>query len=424
MMKLLKPLETQDVARSRRSRKRNERAHWVQPRLVAQVKFTEWTTDGKLRHPVYLGLRDDKKAADVDARTEARSAFGVRRFGVRRDAATNAPNAERRTANERSTRNAGTRNATACIDQLSALESARKDGVLTLPDGDELKVTNLHKVFWPKQKLTKGDLLRYYARVAPFILPAVADRPLVMKRFPNGVAARAVLPAPRARRAAGVRTRGRRRGRRAAADHRRQPEDAALHDAARGDLAGPVVLARRAPGVRRLRGVRSRSGRRTCRSRACSTSRAGFATSSTRWARPASPKTSGADGLHIYVPLPPGTPYEAGMLFCQIVATLVAQKHPKVATTERSVKARGQAGLHRLPAEHPRQDARDRLQRARQRLRRRLDAGDVAGDRRGVRPHRFHDRHRAGAVREGRRSVGEAAEVEGRGSEEGRQSEI
>ena len=43
------------------------------------------------------------------------------------------------------------------------------------------------KIFWPKLKLTKGDLLRYYATVAPFILPAVADRPLVMKRFPNGV---------------------------------------------------------------------------------------------------------------------------------------------------------------------------------------------------------------------------------------------
>jgi bifunctional non-homologous end joining protein LigD len=52
-------------------------------------------------------------------------------------------------------------------------------------------------------------------------------------------------------------------------------------------------------------------------------------------------KTSGADGLHIYVPLPAGTPYEAGMLSCQIVAAMVEQKHPKVATTERSVKARG-----------------------------------------------------------------------------------
>jgi bifunctional non-homologous end joining protein LigD len=53
------------------------------------------------------------------------------------------------------------------------------------------------------------------------------------------------------------------------------------------------------------------------------------------------PKTSGAEGLHIYIPLQPGTPYEAGMLFCQIVATVVAQKHPKQATVERMVKNRG-----------------------------------------------------------------------------------
>ena len=55
------------------------------------------------------------------------------------------------------------------------------------------------------------------------------------------------------------------------------------------------------------------------------------------------PKTSGADGLHIYIPLPAGTPYEAGLLYCQIVATVVAQKHPKLATTERSVRARASA---------------------------------------------------------------------------------
>ena len=52
-------------------------------------------------------------------------------------------------------------------------------------------------------------------------------------------------------------------------------------------------------------------------------------------------KTSGADGLHVYIPLPAQTPYEAGLLYCQIVATLVEHKHPKVATTERSVRARG-----------------------------------------------------------------------------------
>jgi bifunctional non-homologous end joining protein LigD len=53
------------------------------------------------------------------------------------------------------------------------------------------------------------------------------------------------------------------------------------------------------------------------------------------------PKTSGAGGLHVYVPMPPDTPYEAGLLFCQIVATMVAKKHPRSATIERSIKARG-----------------------------------------------------------------------------------
>jgi bifunctional non-homologous end joining protein LigD len=53
------------------------------------------------------------------------------------------------------------------------------------------------------------------------------------------------------------------------------------------------------------------------------------------------PKTSGADGLHVYLPLPPDTPYEAGLIFCQIIATIVSQKHPKTATVERSVRARG-----------------------------------------------------------------------------------
>ena len=53
------------------------------------------------------------------------------------------------------------------------------------------------------------------------------------------------------------------------------------------------------------------------------------------------PKTSGADGLHIYIPLPPARRTTPGLLFCQIVATVVAQKHPKIATVERSVRARG-----------------------------------------------------------------------------------
>jgi bifunctional non-homologous end joining protein LigD len=68
-----------------------------------------------------------------------------------------------------------------------------------------------------------------------------------------------------------------------------------------------------------------------------------------RWVRdelnaleaPGFPKTSGSGGLHVYVPMPPDTPYQSGLLFCQIVATMIAKKHPRAATVERSIKARG-----------------------------------------------------------------------------------
>jgi bifunctional non-homologous end joining protein LigD len=55
---------------------------------------------------------------------------------------------------------------------------------------------------------------------------------------------------------------------------------------------------------------------------------------------PAVPKTSGSRGLHVYIPLPPGTSYESGQLFCQVIATLIASRHPKTATVERMVRAR------------------------------------------------------------------------------------
>src|SRR6266550_3402818 len=75
------------------------------------------------------------------------------------------------------------------LKQLDEIEHGAGGGVLQMPGGGRLEVSNLGKPFWPKLKLTKGDLFRHYARVAPLILPVLADRPLVMKRYPNGVAA-------------------------------------------------------------------------------------------------------------------------------------------------------------------------------------------------------------------------------------------
>ena len=253
---LLTPLETPESPFAVRPSP-NERPHWVRPALVAQVKFTEWTADGKLRHPMYLGLRDDMQADEVrrepNSPAAQRSAAKVhgssaRVPGARQTApgvsasTVSVPAEPRRTAQIRGYRRTpASRSASGARDRRATASRASWRRAA--------EVTNLHKVFWPKE-LTKGDLMRYYVRVSPFILPVVADRPLVMKRFPNGIDGKGVLSAARARpcrrRARGA---GGRRRRRAQPAHRRDAEDAALHDAARGDLAGPVVFTRAVAGV-------------------------------------------------------------------------------------------------------------------------------------------------------------------------------
>src|SRR4051812_16182454 len=75
------------------------------------------------------------------------------------------------------------------LAQLDEIDDSGGDGVLQIAGGHALAVSNLRKIFWPALRLTKGDLLRHYVRVAAAILPVLADRPLVMKRYPNGVAA-------------------------------------------------------------------------------------------------------------------------------------------------------------------------------------------------------------------------------------------
>jgi bifunctional non-homologous end joining protein LigD len=311
---LLAPLETKTPPFSVEPAT-NEPAHWVSPTLVAQVRFSEWTADGILRHPVFLGLRDDKKPAQVQREEPVRAAPSPA-----------APRAGDETA--------------ALLERLQAIEDSRRDGLLDLPDGRQLKVTNLHKPFWSQPAVTKGDLFRYYVTMAPFVLPAIADRPLVMKRFPNGVAGKPfyqhrVDEAPDGVRIEPV----------AAADARQQLIG--------GDLLTLLYTTQLAaisqdPWFSRVSAPESADYVALDLDPAPEVS-FDRVLQVARWIRDelarlgvtGVPKTSGADGLHIYIPLAAGTSYEAGALFAQIVATLVAEKHPKEATIERALKARG-----------------------------------------------------------------------------------
>jgi bifunctional non-homologous end joining protein LigD len=129
----LKPLERdappfREVPKMPRIRKGD--VIWVEPKLVAEVEFVEWTHDGRLRAPAYKGLREDKEATEV--RREQPMPTEVRK-GKR-----------------------------------------------------ILKLSNLDKPFWPEEGITKGDLISYYQRVAPALVPHLKDRPFTMKRYPDG----------------------------------------------------------------------------------------------------------------------------------------------------------------------------------------------------------------------------------------------
>jgi bifunctional non-homologous end joining protein LigD len=332
-----------------------ERAHWVEPTLVVEVKYTELTPDGRLRHPVFLGLRTDKDAGEVrdtsgDADGTRPALSGVEGhsiLGARKD-----QNPQRATRNPQRASKPATRNPKleTLVETLHEMEEARRDGLVDLPNGDRLRVTNLWKVFWPELKITKGELLRYYAEVSPFLLPAVADRPLVMKRFPNGIHGitfyqQRVLEKP----PQGVRTEALPAG----LDPIKEDEEAT--NPARfigGSLTTLLYMAQVAaisqdpwfstvstPLEPDQVAIDLDPGKGTT-----------FATvlDVARWVRdelerlhiPSVPKTSGSRGLHIYVPLPPGTTYETGLLLCQVVATLVSTRHRRQATIERMVAKR------------------------------------------------------------------------------------
>lgn len=143
---------------------------WVRPELVAQVKFASWTRDGGLRAPVFAGLR-----ADIDPAS-------VRREEARPAAAEIAASAPARDASSVEAL------AASVVEQLDA---ATKDDVTIEIGGVPLKLTNLSKVFWPphggKPPRTKRDMIRYYASVAPWLLPHLRDRPLTLTRYPNGI---------------------------------------------------------------------------------------------------------------------------------------------------------------------------------------------------------------------------------------------
>lgn len=132
----LDKIEQQGSPFSTTPKERN--VHWVKPKLVAQIRFSEFTETGSMRHPVFLGLRTDKKPNDVIMETPK-----------------------------------------AVPDKISKAKSGKTE--------TKVEISNPDKIYFPKEKITKGDVIAYYDSISEYILPYLKDRPQSLRRNPDGI---------------------------------------------------------------------------------------------------------------------------------------------------------------------------------------------------------------------------------------------
>lgn len=152
ILKKLKPLQTTTVPFADKPVVR-DRVQWVKPELLCEVKYTELTSEGVMRHPSFQGLREDKSAGEINVESPLRA----------------------KRINSKKT-----------IKQKPG-HAFTKDATTVTVEGHAVQSTNPTKLFWIKEKITKGDLLSYYGDIAPFIMPYMQNRPQSLNRFINGV---------------------------------------------------------------------------------------------------------------------------------------------------------------------------------------------------------------------------------------------
>ncbi|MES2645293.1 MAG: DNA ligase D [Bacteroidota bacterium] len=126
---------------------------WIKPELVCTIYFTEATRDGILRHPVFAGLRADKSEAEV------------------KEEFTNVPSNN-------------TENKNAVMEDIEDITGGKQEIVV---GSKKIPVTNVEKIYFPEADVSKGDVIAYYHAIAPYILPHLKNRPMSLKRNPNGI---------------------------------------------------------------------------------------------------------------------------------------------------------------------------------------------------------------------------------------------
>ncbi len=289
--------------------------HWVEPRLVCDVRFSEWTEEGGIRHPAFLGLRDDKRPQEC---RRERGDDGPRDLVGDTSAPEPPTRRKRRTA--------------AAAPAVQSGSAARR-----------VTITNPDKVFWPEEAYTKSELVAYYERVAPWLVEYLRDRPLVLTRYPDGITGKSFFQkdapewAPEWIRRERIHARGVDRD----IDYFVVDDVEGLRYVANTGTIPLHLWASRVGTIERpdwlvldldpkgapftdvvkvalaLRGILE------------------------RLELPGYPKTSGATGLHILLPLGARYTYEETRTFARLLATLAVEAVPAIATIARMIDTRG-----------------------------------------------------------------------------------
>ncbi len=147
--------------------KTNMPVTWVKPEYIAEIKFTEKTTDGKMRHPVFLRMRTDKNIKDLNMTKKILSPkTPVKKTEVVSEKTTVSPT-------KKVEKNTSSKNSNADADENIG--------------GKKVHITHRDKIYFPDDKVTKGDVIDYYQDMAEYILPYLKDRPESLKRNPGGI---------------------------------------------------------------------------------------------------------------------------------------------------------------------------------------------------------------------------------------------
>ncbi len=306
----LEPLITEKSPFAKRSGRMLREVTWVKPELVCQVKFLEFTPDGQLRAPVFLGLRFDKKPEEC----------------VRETPEPPSPPQMLQAAES-------------LVDK-ELIEGKPNEATVDV-DGRALKFTNLNKVLFPADGISKRDLIEYYNFVSRYILPHLLDRPLSLKRYPNGIESDYFFQKHAEKFADWVRVEP------IDSESRGEPINYVIAN----DRATLLYLANLAcidqnPWM-------SRVGTLDCPDFAlidldpveCPFDLLVEAAQLVRdklqvLGLEGYPKTTGGDGMHVYVPLEPVYTYDQVRSFAEILSHLVMNENPALFTTPRAVAKR------------------------------------------------------------------------------------